>query len=87
MAAVNSPSVMVPESFDRASGLSPWADFSAVLPEVSLQSGLVDAVHVPERLAGRLAPSVPMKPERLSRLSRIACGPVFDCECDPAPPA
>jgi hypothetical protein len=31
MAAVNSPSVMVPESFDRASGLSPWADFSVVL--------------------------------------------------------
>src|SRR5699024_6452088 len=35
----------------------------------TFQSGQFDAVHRPERLAGRLAPSVP----GLTRLSRIAC--------------
>jgi hypothetical protein len=38
--------------------------------EISFQSGLFDAVHVPERLVGRIAPSVPA--EVIGGLSRIA---------------
>src|SRR5690348_1094590 len=54
----------------RGSAFTVGGPCCAVRGEIAFQSGLVDAVHIPERLAGRLAPSVPA-----IRLSRIACGP------------
>src|SRR5690554_6183481 len=44
---------------------------------ITFQSGLVDAVRVPERLLERIAPSVPDR--RRQALPHRFCGPIFSC--------
>ena len=64
-----------PESFTRRmGGLSPWV---SLREQGAFQSGLRVAVREPERLAGRLAPSVSGRSRTLPR--RDMCGPMFSC--------
>ena len=55
-------------------GLSPWV---SLREQGAFQSGLRGAVREPERLAGRLAPSVSGRSRTLPR--RDMCGPMFSC--------